>query len=203
MSDPTESGWETHWATGDTPWDAGAPEPGLMAWLAQHGARITGRVLVPGCGAGYSAAALASAERRVTGLDLAPSSASRFAEVATRAGVQHYVEHVVGDFFEAKLGAPFELVYDYTFLCAIPLAMRERWAARMAQLLRPGGTLLCMVFPITTPPPGYQGPPWPVSVAEVRGLLASEFHVVSETPSTHTHPGREGKECLLELVRRG
>ena len=200
----TEEAWETRWATGDAPWDAGAPEPGLLAWLAKQGdAAPTGRVLVPGCGAGYSAAALASPARLVVGLDLAPSSAARFAEVAAHAGVQRFVTHVVGDFFEAPLGAPFELIYDYTFLCALPLALRPRWAARMAALMRPGGTLLCMVFPIITPPPGYEGPPWPLTVADVRALLAADFDVVSETPSEHTHPGREGKECLLELVRKG
>ena len=80
--------------------------------------------------------------------------------------------------------------------------LRTRWGTRMAELVRPGGTLLCMVFPIITPPPGYQGPPWPLTVDEVRGLLADHFDVLSETPSLHTHPGREGKECLLELVRR-
>lgn len=198
-----ESPWEARWATGDVPWDAGAPEPGLLWWLATKGSHApTGRVLVPGCGAGYSAAALASPERRVTGLDLAPSSAARFAEVSARSGVQHFVEHVVGDFFEVALGAPFDLVYDYTFLCALPLALRPAWAARMAELTRPGGTLLCMVFPIITPPAGYEGPPWPLHVHEVRALLADTFDVVSETPQERTHPGREGKECLLELTRK-
>jgi len=205
MSTPvnTTSSWEALWASGDVPWDAGAPEPGLMAWLARAGGHgPAGRALVPGCGAGYSAAALASPTRRVVGLDLAPSSAQRFAEVAAQAGVQRFVEHVVGDFFEVSLGTPFDLIYDYTFLCALPRELRTRWGTRMAELVRPGGTLLCMVFPIITPPPGYQGPPWPLTVDEVRGLLADHFDVLSETPSLHTHPGREGKECLLELVRR-
>jgi SAM-dependent methyltransferase len=198
-----DSPWEARWASGDVPWDAGAPEPGLLAWLMHQGSRApTGRVLVPGCGAGYSAAALASPERRVTGLDLAPSSAARFAEVAAKSGVQRFVEHKVGDFFTASLGAPFDLVYDYTFLCALPLALRAAWAARMAELVRPSGTLLCMVFPIVTPAPDYQGPPWPVQVDEVKALLAPHFDVVSETPSERTHPGREGKECLLEMQRR-
>lgn len=205
MTKETEmvSSWESRWASGDVPWDAGAPEPGLLAWLAARGEQApSGRVLVPGCGAGYSAAALASPDRHVTGLDLAPSSAARFAEVAADAGVQRYVQHVVGDFFEVALGAPFDLVYDYTFLCALPLALRPAWAARMSQLVRPGGTLLCMVFPIITPPPDYEGPPWPLQVADVRSWLASDFDVVSETPSAQTHAGREGKECLLELRRK-
>ena len=195
--------WEECWASGDVPWDAGAPEPGLLAWLARKGPNAPrGRVLVPGCGAGYSAAALASHERRVTGLDVAPSSAARFAEVSAAAGVQRYVEHVVGDFFHVPLAAPFDLIYEYTFLCALPLEMRPRWAARMAELVRPGGTLLCMVFPIISAPPDYVGPPWPVQVADVRRLLESNFDVLSETPSVETHPGREGKECLLELQRK-
>jgi SAM-dependent methyltransferase len=173
-----------------------------MAWLRAH-PEAEGRVLVPGCGAGYSAAALASPTRRVTGLDLAPSSAARFAEVAAAAGAQHYVEHVVGDFFHAPLALPFDLVYDYTFLCALPLELRPAWAERMAEVLRPGGTLLAMVFPIITPPADYEGPPWPLSVALVSELLREHFDVVAEIPSEETHPGREGKETLLELRRKG
>ena len=45
---PTD--WEDHYRRGETPWEKGAPSPGLMDDLAVHPVR--GRVLVPGCGFG-------------------------------------------------------------------------------------------------------------------------------------------------------
>lgn len=32
--------------------------------------------------------------------------------------------------------------------CALPPSLRERWAAKMKELLRPGGLLLTLIFPI-------------------------------------------------------
>lgn len=47
---------------------------------------------------------------------------------------------------------PFDLIYDYTFLCALPPSLRPKWAARMSELLSPGGTLIAMEFPIGKDP---------------------------------------------------
>ncbi|KAL4987122.1 S-adenosyl-L-methionine-dependent methyltransferase [Aspergillus falconensis] len=56
----------------------------------------------------------------------------------------------------------FDLVYDYTFLCALHPAQRTRWAERMAELLRPGGMLVCLEFPMYKDPT-LPGPPWGVN----------------------------------------
>jgi hypothetical protein len=45
------------------------------------------------------------------------------------------------------------------FLCALPPALRPAWAARIAQLLAPTGTLICLEFP-THKPAASAGPPW-------------------------------------------
>ncbi len=67
-----------------------------------------------------------------------------------------------GDFFSnrwlektgiSQLDGPFDLIYDYTFLCALPPSLRPRWAARMSELLAPDGTLICLewvAFPTRT-----------------------------------------------------
>ncbi len=59
MAGPTREFWEQRFAAGDTPWDRGEANPQLGAWLAA-GALKPCRILVPGCGSGYEAAALAA-----------------------------------------------------------------------------------------------------------------------------------------------
>jgi len=45
------------------------------------------------------------------------------------------------------------------FLSALPPSLRGAWAKRYAQLLSPGGRLVCIEFP-TYKPPETGGPPW-------------------------------------------
>ncbi|KAG6358738.1 hypothetical protein INS49_012257 [Diaporthe citri] len=74
------------------------------------------------------------------------------------------VHWVSGDFFSddwlVDAGTEqFDLIFDYTFFCAIPPSSRPQWAARMQQLLaQPSGRLVCLEFP-TGKHPSTGGPP--------------------------------------------
>lgn len=47
------------------------------------------------------------------------------------------------DFFEYDIPeGGFQVAYDYTFLCALPLELREPWGRRYAELISPGGESL-------------------------------------------------------------
>ncbi|RMZ17460.1 hypothetical protein D0862_00795 [Hortaea werneckii] len=60
---------------------------------------------------------------------------------------------------EAEQNKTFDLIYDYTFLCALPPALRPAWSKRMSQLLSPlDGVLICLEFPLHKPPSA-GGPP--------------------------------------------
>lgn len=41
-----------------------------------------------------------------------------------------------------------QLAFDYTFLCALDPSVRERWAQHYADIIRPGGELLTVVYPM-------------------------------------------------------
>ncbi|KAM5341929.1 hypothetical protein ACJ41O_014960 [Fusarium nematophilum] len=55
--------------------------------------------------------------------------------------------------------AGFDLIYDYTFLCALLPEMRRDWACRMSELLNPNGILVCLEFPLYKDI-NEAGPPW-------------------------------------------
>jgi SAM-dependent methyltransferase len=175
------SGWAAVWDRKLTVWDLKAPTPLMQAEVAA--ALADGRVpaggaaLVPGCGAGHDVRALAAQGLRVVGADVVEQAIEAARAVAAgQAGAQL----VCADFFApaaSPLLAPasFDLICDYTFFCAITPAQRAAWGARTAALLRPGGRLLTLMFPLAADEvaadPAATGPPHPVSLAEYRRAL--------------------------------
>jgi len=87
-----ESGanWSFRYLMNNTPWDLGEPAPELIRRLETDpglGGRI-GRVLVPGCGRGYVAVALAEAGWQVTAVDVATAIESDVAARLSSVGAQ-------------------------------------------------------------------------------------------------------------------
>ena len=86
--------------------------------------------------------ALAEAGWNVLGLDLAPTAVARaealWEERQAKGGGgkgKGRLTYKVGNFNE--LDGRFDLIFDYTFLCALPPDHRPRWAKKMRELLTP------------------------------------------------------------------
>ncbi|KAK9367939.1 S-adenosyl-L-methionine-dependent methyltransferase [Lipomyces kononenkoae] len=141
------------------------------------------KAFVPGCGKGYDVVMLALHGFDAYGLDISATGVSIAEEYASNEmihaqtynfgenegsaqnpGKTYFIE---ADFFkrdwESKVfrsqDDKFDLIYDYTFLCALPPALRTRWAERMSELLGSGGQLVCLEFPLYKDP-ALPGPPW-------------------------------------------
>ena len=204
--------WEDAWNEGRTPWDAGSAAPALEELLANPPAvlaasfhRRTPSALVLGCGTGYDVLALAAAGYRATGLDIAPKAADRFHELRKERGVDGAQARVaVADFFGWKPAQPFDLVWDYTFLCALSPASRHRWGQRVSELVAPDGALATLIFPMVGSPQtegmALQGPPYPLfpkAVARALHRNQQAWTAVRRRTPARSHPGREGKEALI------
>lgn len=196
--------WEDAWREGRTGWDAGQSSP-LLQHLVERGELKGERALVPGCGAGYDVITLASTFTESRGLDLAPTARERFFELRDAAGLsEERAPYQVADFFEDDLEAPYDLVWDYTFLCAIDPTLRPRWAERMAALITPGGLLATLIFPVLEDDPQREnermanGPPFPLRPAGVEALVAAHFKTrrLDPVPPALSHPGREQMEWI-------
>lgn len=194
--------WEQRWQDGNTPWDADAPSPTVIAVAPSL---PMGQALVPGCGSGNDVFALVAPDRHVTGLDLAPSSSHAFVARRDSVGVSAASATLaIGDFFGDEWRAdaePFDLVWDYTFLCALDPSQRPAWAKRMAELIRPEGVLATLLFPVMEAPPEYEGPPWPLDPDAIVATLDGKFRLVSLESVSQSLEGREGKEWLALFER--
>ncbi|TQN70354.1 Thiocyanate methyltransferase 1 [Colletotrichum shisoi] len=120
-----------------------------------------------------------------------------------------------GDFFsgswleEWNRGRAFDLIFDYTFLCALPPAARSSWATRMAALLSPRGRLVCLEFP-SGKPLSQPGPPWGLTPEIYLALLSRPGEPLEFSSSTQAGdaadvvvvpPFREDGLRRLELVK--
>lgn len=195
---PTD--WEAHYQRGETPWDKGAPCPGLMDWLGQNG--ISGRVLVPGCGFGHDVRAIAAAGAEdVVGLDLAISAIGG-AEQFPVAGAERYA---LGDLFALPgvFRGQFDWVWEHTCFCAIDPERRADYVEAVAGALRPGGHLLAIFFLDPGHASPEEGPPFGVSRTELDRLFEPRFELVEEWAPARAYAGREGREWMRLLRRRG
>lgn len=203
--------WEGMWAAGLQPgaaFDCQQCEPAFAELLAPGGALAggTGRALVPGCGRGYAVASLAAAGYHTTGLELAASAVTAAQKYLNSVdGIATKWDVIEADFFtHSPPSGGYDLIYDCTFLCAIPPEAREKWADTMAQLLAPSGELVTLIFPVKDVP--YEGgPPYSMSTTLVRGLLETRGFfatALDEVPQNKLARGSFAREFLGRWKRR-
>lgn len=203
--------WENLWTEGVAPgsyFDKESASPALIAetqkeWMPNG----TGLALVPGCGRGYDVELLARSGRfeKVIGLDISDTAVRIAREyLLSRDLDQSKYEMQCDDFFNAKFPGQFSLIYDYTFLCALPLAMRPMWANRMRELIHPGGSLVTLIFPLGKSLEE-AGPPHGVSFEMFTELLGGNgFKAVDGPrmlPKELCHFGREGRSGFARWLR--
>ena len=98
----------------------------------------------------------------------------------------------------ADFAGTFDAVWEYTCFCAIDPARRADYVEVLRAILRPGGTLLGCFYPLRE---GGDGPPYPVSLAEVERLLAPGFRVEESRAPAASAERRRGLEWLLRASR--
>ena len=168
--DPGEPGfWDLRYGANFAPWDAG--KVALQLRELARAAQGSRRALVPGCGSAWDVRCFAESGWEVLGIDF-----SCEAIAAARLVLGAYGDRVAqADFFAPIAQAPFDVVYERAFLCALPRRMWSDWARRVGELVRPGGLLAGFFFFDA----GERGPPFALlSQAELDALLAPAFERV-------------------------
>lgn len=198
---PRDLEWQRRYREHDTPWDKGAPAPPLQAFLATG--KMSGRVLVPGCGRGHDVRAIArQAGCSAVGLDLSEAAIADAQRLATDDGLASTAEFVIGDFFHppAAFRGAFDWLVEHTCFCAIDPGRRADYVRAAASALREGGTIFAIFYLM---PDVESGPPFAVSREELGQLFDPHFTLLEEWLPTQSFPGREGREWVQLLRKRG
>jgi SAM-dependent methyltransferase len=140
----SHSDWNHRYLAGDAPWDTGETNRHLVQFV-RSGAVDVGRVLEVGCGTGTNALWLARQGFSVVGIDV--SSVAIESARAKAAGTGPDCRFECLDLLtDAVPGAPFPFVFDNGCFHVFDAARdRERFAARVSSLLRPGGCWLSII----------------------------------------------------------
>ncbi|PRQ46013.1 putative methyl halide transferase [Rosa chinensis] len=185
--------WDKCWEQGLTPWDLGQPTP-VIAHLHRLGALPKGRALVPGCGTGYDVVEIACPERHVTGLDISHNAINKALQLFSSLPNAMHFTFLKVDFFTWHPTELFDLIFDYTFFCAIEPDMRSAWAQKMRDILKPDGELITLMFPISD---HLGGPPYKVSVSDYEEVLhPMGFKAISILDNHLAVLPRKGREKL-------
>ena len=183
--DPGEPGfWDLRYAASFAPWDAGKVPANLRSFVADTAPR---RVLVPGCGSAWDVRCFAENGWEVLGIDFSPEALAAAQPVLGT----HQGRIRQADFFASIAEAPFEVVYERAFLCALPRRLWPSWGERIGELVAPGGSLAGFFFFAE----GERGPPFPLhSQEELDSLLTPHFVREEDRPVEDSIPVFAGKE---------
>lgn len=188
--------WVKRWEAGKLPWDLGGIPQSLVSFLTRTQASPT-RVLIPGCGTGYEVRAFHEAGHDVTAIDFSAPAVAHAREVLGPLGDKV----VLGNFFKHDFADQrYGLIYERGFLCSLPPTKWPDYAARMADLLSPGGRLVGLFLYGHEPEP----PPFPLTEETAADLLGRSFRLLStESVSGDTVPVYQGLERWQEWERTG
>jgi len=198
------NGWNDRYVEGRTGWDLGAAPPALLreirAAMDRHTERGGGRrlrVLVPGCGRGHDALAWARAGAEVVGMDFARLAVKDATALAEREGLPvRYVEANVLE-LDAAFVAAFDLVWEQTCFCAIPLESRRGYAIAMSEALDQEGELLGLFWNHGNE----GGPPFDVTPDHVLEAFAGVLEERDRYAVSDSVPART-PEFVMRLGRR-
>jgi SAM-dependent methyltransferase len=177
--DPADAAfWDVRFDAAFTPWEQGGAPSLLHDYLLRpphpHAERKK-NVLIPGCGSAQEVALFVEAGWVPLAIDFSPRAVAKAKSELKQ--YAHYVQEA--DFFTEKFATPFDAIYERAFLCALPIRMREPWAKRVAEIVRPGGELFGFFFADSS----LKGPPFGISQEELARLLEPAFVLrESKTP---------------------
>ncbi len=156
-AEPTD--WNQRYATGDTPWDSGAPSREMIRVLDER-AIAPCRTLEIGCGTGTNAVYLAQRGFDVTAFDLSPLAIERAKAKSQRAGVEPRL--MVADVLAPPdFGEPFDFVFDRGVYHSIRPFALFGFLELLAAVTKPGSRYLVLTGNANEirPPDAPAGPP--------------------------------------------
>ena len=190
--------WSKRWQTGQTGWDTGEISPPLKAYF--DGLRNKDlRILIPGAGNAHEAEYLhRNGFTDVTVLDIASEP---LAALQKRLPDFPGARLVNENFFDFK--GSYDLVAEQTFFCSFPPAPKNRkaYAAKMSELIIPGGKLVGLWFKTPLDPTGNR--PFGGTKEEYLSYLQPYFEVRTFEECYNSIAPRAGNELFGEFVRRG
>lgn len=185
--------WENRYSAEDTGWDIGYVSTPLKEYIDQLKDKSI-KILIPGCGNSYEAEYLLKAGFK--NVFVADYALQPLENLKKRIPEFPAGQLLHKDFFE--LEEKFDLIVEQTFFCALDPSLREKYAAKMPELLKSGGKLVGLLFNTTF---DKEGPPFGGNKEEYLGYFKKNFFIKTMEDCYNSIPKREGRELFMILVK--
>jgi len=185
--------WEDIYLENDTGWDLKGVTP---VFDSISNELIQGKVCIVGCGRGYDAIMFAKKGFNVTAVDFAPTPISELNKLAIEKSVT--ITTVQDDIFSLveKFPDTFDYVIEQTCFCAIHPNRRKEYEILVKTILKPGGKLVGLWFPLDKSQEE-GGPPWGTTIDEVKSTFNSGWKIEKEEFPLQSVEPRKGREKLI------
>lgn len=185
--------WEDIYRADDAGWDLGGATP-VFTQIAEE--IDPGKLCILGSGRGYDAIMFAKKGFDVTAVDFADSAIRAVNELTQK---EHVIVRTIKDDIFAlkhKLSNTFDYIIEQTCFCAINPGRRKEYEYLVKSLLKPGGKLIGLWFPLDkTWEDG--GPPWGTTIEEVKVIFKNGWKIEKEQFPELSIPPRKGREKLI------
>ena len=186
--------WQNRYLNNQTGWDLGQVSPPLKAYFDQLN-NLETSILIPGGGKAYEAEYLhLKGFKNVFVAEVAEAPLTDLKKRLPDFPVAHLL---LQDFF--KLTQTFDLIIEQTFFCALDPVLRPAYAKKCAELLKPGGKLVGLLFNTEFNQPG---PPFGGSQEEYQTYFEPYFHFRTFETATNSIKPRAGNELFMILERK-
>lgn len=185
--------WEQRYKANEIGWNIGYPSTPLKSYVDQLEDKSM-TILIPGAGNSYEAEYLWNRGfHNIYILDIAEQPIANLQDRVPAIPSEQLLQI---DFF--KFEGQFDLILEQTFFCALNPNLRDAYAKKMLELLKPKGKLagLFFNFPLTE-----LGPPFGGSLDEYMALFSQYFKIKTLEPAINSIKERQGKELFFIFER--
>ncbi|NOZ74226.1 MAG: methyltransferase domain-containing protein [FCB group bacterium] len=190
--------WDQRYQQNTIPWDLNAPNP-VFVRLSKE--LKPGTLAIFGAGRGHEAIEFARQGFSVMAIDFAPRAIQYITQQAKQ--YNQTIETYLGDIFQLpkKFSGRFDYILEQTCYCAIDPNNRPAYEESAWDLLRPGGELFGLWFPLHKPREA-GGPPWGVEVESVKTQF-KRWKILDAGFPPDSSPDRREKEYYFRFQKPG
>ena len=191
--------WEELYKTNNVSWDTKSVNPVFVKLLEKKEFNKTCKILIAGCGKGYDAVFVAAKGYDVTAVDFSSTAIGYAKNLAYQNNVN--VKFLIEDIFTLNehYCEKFDLVYEYTTYCAINPDRRKEYAKKISSLVKKGGRLIAILFPVDNRD---GGPPFSVDAVEFYNNFSEYLQLELSTKQINSIKPRKGREVLQVYLKK-
>jgi len=191
--------WEEMYNTNRVNWDTKNPHPVFADLLDNSDFLTPGKMLITGCGKGFDAVMAAGKGFKVTAIDFSATAIGFAKQLAeeNKADIHFLNEDIF--LLDQKYNESFDYIYEYTTYCAINPERRNEFAVKISSLLKKGGRLISILFPVDE---REGGPPFSVDVKEFYKNFSEYLQLEFSSRQINSIKPRKGREILQVYYKK-